>query len=693
MKSSRRSSWTGNFSGISTFLCLALLLVFASGAWGQNSISGTVVGQVVDQQNAAVPGADVSLIDRSTGIPMRTTTNADGRYVYSTVPNGNYNVSFTKAGFETFKVDNQRVDIGQVLTLNVILKVGSSATTVEVTATAGAELQTMNATVGNTLSNQSLLVLPNLGRDATSMAILQPGTAPGGNAAGAVGDLNTYQLDGANITDDMGGNVTTYQTNMNGIGGSQTNGSPSGVIPTPIESIEEFKVSVSNQTSDFNNSSGAQIQMSTKRGQSQFHGAGYMFYFDNAIGQANSWSNNHTPYTFGTTTFPDTPPDFPKNHRSRFGGSLGGPITSKAFAGGKWFFFVNYEGLRYPDAVVFSRSTPSALLRAGVIQVPGSTAGSELQINLNPVPVTVNGTTYPVASCPYGGACDPRGIGLNPIVNDIWTKQMPLANNPLGGDTYNTQGFLGSIRAPLTTNNYVGRIDHDFTEKQHFYLTYRDYKLINLTTNQTDIGGVIAGTFGNAIATAPRPQQPSVWTAGLTSTLTPSMTNTFVFSYLRQFWQWSDDNGPPQGFGLGGALEIGGESTNALIPYNVNTQSIRQRFWDGQDKVIRDDLSLLKGNHLFAFGGSYARNFDYHSRTDNGAAVNDQISYLSTSSNFNWTSPVQYIPTNVPTSSYSTYETEYAEVLGLLSSTQVMYTRTLPNLALGPLGTPLPISR
>ncbi|HTX35348.1 MAG TPA: carboxypeptidase-like regulatory domain-containing protein [Bryobacteraceae bacterium] len=688
MKSSCRLALAGMFTKITAFLSLGMLLVFASGAWAQTSISGTVGGQVVDQQNAAVPGADVTLTDTATNIPMKTSTNAEGRYVFPSVPPGTYNVSFEKSGFETFKVGAQKVQIGQVLTLNATLKIGSAATTVEVTATAGAELQTMNATVGNTLSNQSLLVLPNLGRDATSMAILQPGTAPTGNAAGAVVDLNTYQLDGANITDDMGGNVTTYQTNMNGIGGSQTNGSPSGVIPTPIESIEEFKVSVSNQTSDFNNSSGAQIQMSTKRGSNQFHGAAYLFYFDNAIGEANSWSNNHTPYVYGTTSFPDTPVDFPKNHRSRFGGALGGPITPKAFLGGKWFFFANYEGLRYPNAQVFSKTDPSALLRAGVIQVPSSTAGVEIPINLNPVPVTVNGITYPIATCPSGTTCDPRGIGLNPIVNDIWSKQMPIANNPLGGDTYNTQAFLGNIREPLTTNNYVGRIDHDFSDKEHFYVTYRDYKLVNLTGNQTDVGGVIAGTFGNPIATAPRPQQPSVWTAGLTTVITPSMTNTFVFSYLRQFWQWSDDNGPPQGFGLGGALEIGGESTSALIPYNVNTQSIRQRFWDGQDKQLRDDLTLLKGNHLFSFGGAYARNFDYHSRTDNGAAVNDQISYLSTSSNFNWTSPVQYIPTNVPSSSYSTYETEYAEVLGLISSTQVMYTRTLPNLALGPLGTP-----
>ncbi len=52
----------------------------------------------------------------------------------------------------------------------------------------------------------------------------------------------------------------------------------------------------------------------------------------------------------------------------------------------------------------------------------------------------------------------------------------------------------------------------------------------------------------------------------------------------------------------------------------MNTQSIRQRFWDGQDKSIKDDLTMLKGNHLFGFGGSYQRNFDYHSRTDNGPA-------------------------------------------------------------------------
>jgi hypothetical protein len=607
---------------------------------------------------------------------------------------GTYNISFTKQGFSTYEVNTQAVEIGMVLTLNAKLKIGTTSTTVEVTASTGAELQTMNATVGNTLNGQSLMLLPNLGRDVTSMAVLQPGTTPTGFTAGSYQDANTYTLDGGNITDDMAGNTIGYQTNYSGIGGSQGGSIPSGVIPTPIESIEELKVSVSNQTSDFTSSSGAQIQMVTKRGSNQFHGSLYTFYYDNAIGQANSWTNNHTPFTFGSLSLPTTPPDLPKNHRSRFGGAIGGPLSPKDFLGKKWYFFFNYEGMRFPNAGLSSKNVPTPLLRLGVIQVQNA-AGVYTPYNLNPYPVTYGGQTYAPAVCP-AGSCDPRGIGINPITAQIWNTQMPQPNNPLGGDTFNTQAFIGPLRLPQTSNNYVGRIDHDFSDKFHWYLTYRDYKLINLTSNQVDIGGVLpGGTLGQFHATAPRPQQPSVWTTGMSTSITPTVTNTVVFNYTRTFWQWSDDNGPPQLPGLGGALEIGtADSSSALIPYNVNTQSVRQRFWDGQDKTVRDDLTMIKGNHLFGFGGSYQRNFDYHSRSDNGSGTNNQVSYLNANSGFVWNTSATaagvanpYIPAGVPSSQYSTYEGLYAETLGMISSTQVMYTRAGSQLNLQPLGT------
>jgi hypothetical protein len=245
-----------------------------------------------------------------------------------------------------------------------------------------------------------------------------------------------------------------------------------------------------------------------------------------------------------------------------------GPILNKSFLGGKWYFFFNYEGLRFPNTLNFSTSVPSALMRTGVIQAPNA-SGTYVAYNLNPNPVTVNGVSYQPAICP-AGSCDPRNIGLNPVISQMWSKQAPLGNNPLGGDTYNTIGFLASIREPLTSNNYVGRIDHDFGDKWHWYATYRDFKLASLTPNQVDIGGVFpSDAFGTPTPTAPRPQQPSVWTTGMTTTISSTATNTFVFSYLRNFWQWSDASGQPQLPGLGGDTAWRGSNGTNII-YGTN---------------------------------------------------------------------------------------------------------------------------
>jgi hypothetical protein len=335
-------------------------------------------------------------------------------------------------------------------------------------------------------------------------------------------------------------------------------------------------------------------------------------------------------------------------------------------------------------------------MRAGVIQV-ANTAGVYQAFNLNPTPVTVDGVTYQPATC-GSGPCDPRGIGLNPVVSQIWNKYMPLPNTNSGGDGYNTLNYLSTLRAPLTSNVYTGRIDHDFNDKFRWYATYRDQKLVNLTTNQVDIGGFLPGdTLGQPAATAPRPQQPSVWVTGLTTIISPTKTNNFVFNYTRTFWQWGSSVATPQLPGLGGALEIGGESsTNDLIPININTQNTRQRFWDGQDKLLRDDFTMIHGNHLFGIGGSYQRNFDYHLRTDNGNGINNALVYQSTATGIN-ISTAGYAPlctaaqtgksdVCVGSSNASAWNTAYAEVLGLVSQPQVAYTRVGNNLQLQPIG-------
>jgi hypothetical protein len=675
-----------NVFGLAVLL-IALAAICGSPAWAQSTSTSTVAGQVTDQQNAAVAGAEVKLIDTATNAALTTISNDTGRYIFVNVASGTYNVQFSKAGFKAFRVAAQQVAVGETLSVNATLEVGATTTTVEVKATVTAELQTTSATVANTITQESIMHLPNLGRDVQTLAVLQPGVTSSGYTAGSYMDQNTYTLDGGNTSSDMDGNTIGYQTNFTGLGGSQTGGYASGVVATPVESVEEVRVSVFGQGADFNNSAGANVQMVTKRGTSQFHGAAYGFYYATNVGAANSWANNHTPSNlpgFGPLTY--TP--LVSNHRTRYGGALGGPITNKKFLGDKWFFFFNYEASRFPNSGTNEYTVPSALFRAGVIQVPDN-SGTYVPFNLNPVPVTVGGVTYQPAVCP-GGPCDPRGIGLNPIVNQVWSKMMPLPTDPTFGDKYNTQGWTGALRSPLTQNNYVGRIDHAFNDKWRWMASYRYSKIINLTTNQFDIGGGLPGdTLGTAVARAPRPQIDGYMVTGLTTNITPSVTNDFRFAYLRQFWQWGTAGAPPQLPGLGGAIEFGGESqTTALIPYNVNSQNIRQRFWDGQDKEIYDNATALKGQHLLQFGGSYERHYDYHMRTDNGVGVNNQIVYwLSNSGILNWTNS-PYIPSNVPSQQYSSYETLYAEALGIVSNTQVAYARSGQQLNLQPLGSP-----
>src|SRR5690242_13209112 len=97
-----------------------------------------------------------------------------------------------------------------------------------------------------------------------------------------------------------------------------------------------------------------------------------------------------------------------------------------------------------------------------------------------------------------------------------------------------------------------------------------------------------------------------------TSIVSTHLTNDLHYNYTYNWWEWQGPGSVTQPInGLGGVVEIGGESASALIPYNVNTQSTRTRFWDGQDHLFKDDVTLLHGNHLFMFGGSYQRNFNW----------------------------------------------------------------------------------
>jgi hypothetical protein len=137
-------------------------------------------------------------------------------------------------------------------------------------------------------------------------------------------------------------------------------------------------------------------------------------------------------------------------------------------------------------------------------------------------------------------------------------------------------------------------------------------------------------------------------------------------------------------------LDGGQSATQDLGPFNVNNQQICRRFWDGHDHMFRDDLSMLKGNHLFQFGGSYQRNWDYHQRNDSGGTINAFPVYsLGNGTTGSGVGSHLYPCATTPTISVKSTACDSlaATVLGVVSITSQVFMRSGPSLTLNP---PLP---
>ena len=223
--------------------------------------------------------------------------------------------------------------------------------------------------------------------------------------AGAVVDQSSFQLDGGENTNDMDGSMSVYTPSYAGdpTGGAanQSNGvaaGATGVMPTPADSVEEFKVNVAGMGADFNSSAGAQVQIVTKRGTNQWHGTAYEYYLDNNL-NANTWQNNFNGLP--NASYPLQPlrrRDWRPDH-------------SQEDPGRQDLLLRQLRGLPLPagDHDRTSRAFGGDAARASC-QFGGNV------YNLNPTPVTYNGVTYMPAQCP-AGPCDPRGIGINPLVS------------------------------------------------------------------------------------------------------------------------------------------------------------------------------------------------------------------------------------------------------------------------------------
>jgi len=221
--------------------------VFLLGGWlaamlapelrGQTATSAVISGTVKDPSGAVIPGATVELLETATKLARQQNTNEAGQYIFPSVPPGQYELKVSAAGFRTATIHQLRIEVAKSYVHDVELEVGAITETVAVTAEARAELQTVDATVGNVLSGRSLPMLPTFTRQANELLTLQPGVTQDGQVTGARNDQSTFALDGIEVTNQSVGGLTTY-------------------MYLGIESVEEFRVGVANPNVSFGRGAG-----------------------------------------------------------------------------------------------------------------------------------------------------------------------------------------------------------------------------------------------------------------------------------------------------------------------------------------------------------------------------------------------------------------------------------------------------
>ncbi|MCU1309348.1 MAG: TonB-dependent receptor [Candidatus Angelobacter sp.] len=284
--------------------------------------TGKVVGTVTDPQGAVVAGAKVTVTNTATSVTREATTAADGTFLVNALPIGNYTVAVQKNGFTKAVSPVQQLFINQNLRMDMKLAVGASTETVEVQAQA-AGVETINATLGQSVTSRPLVNLPLNGRNVFQLALLQPGVTESNNPgntsggsgfsiAGGRGDSVTYLLDGG-MNNNLLNNAPVYN-------------------PNP-DAIAEFKILTSNYTAEYGRNGGGIISVVTKSGSNGLHGSAFEFVRNEDL-NANSYFNKQQGFQR----------DILK--RNQFGGTLGGPVIKN-----KAFFFVAYQVQRLVQQV------------------------------------------------------------------------------------------------------------------------------------------------------------------------------------------------------------------------------------------------------------------------------------------------------------------------------------------------------
>ena len=327
-----------NQSVFSILMFLAVIIAGCGAVFAQATASASLSGTVVDNAQALVSDATVTITNKSNGQSRTAATNDEGQYKFDLLPAGRYDIKISKTGFADATSGNVEVLVGRTNEVNVTLAPAGAQATVTVTSGETELVSKEKTDISLNITPREVQDLPLNGRDLGNLAYLAPGAKPVDSYDPTKNRIAVFGINGSS-----GRNVNVT---VNGIDNKDnTVGGP--VMQLPLEAVQEFVISTQRFSAVNGRSEGAAVNVVTKSGGAQFHGSVYFFLRDKKL-------NAKAVNNFTTGAKETTKPPF---NRKQFGGSIGGPIYFPHFGEGepagyndkKTFFFFAWE--RQKEAV------------------------------------------------------------------------------------------------------------------------------------------------------------------------------------------------------------------------------------------------------------------------------------------------------------------------------------------------------
>ncbi len=543
-----------------TFLFFSAVLAF-----GQSATS-LMTGTVTDPTGAAVPAAQVEVVQTDTSLILKAVTDDQGVFALPSVPAGPYRITVSKPGFKTATVSDVQVQSGVPARVPIKLEIGQATETV--TVAAGAEIvQTTSAEVSSTLTNRQVTDLPFATRNAVELMVTQAGTATPTNPRSST--INGLPKGALNITIDG----MNSQDNML----KSSDGFFSYIMPS-VDSLEEVTLTTSAAGVDSTAQGAAQIKFVTRSGTNNYHG-GAFYQVRNTALDANYYFNNENKL----------PRDIV--HLRQYGAHIGGPILKN-----KLFFFGDAELYRLPGTKAYSRTILTDDARNGIYTYK-DTSGTVRQVNLYNL---VASATVPNGVRPYATTPDPILASTFAQIAKLSANGVVKSNSVTSND-YNTNTLSYQPTGLDKRNFYTGRIDYNLTLKHRLSLVY-DYDFyggfsdfLNNVVPYYPGTGAVLGNDSPVGQSSNRFAGTLSWRA----TLSPNLTNelrgginggtVLFFGQISpgMFSTWKGYN-PSFGSGLSGV-------TATTNPQRRNAPV----------KDVSDTLSWVKGRHQLSFGGNF----------------------------------------------------------------------------------------